>query len=344
MSALPPGVGYDKGIDLAVTQRGWWAPPYTSCMLAAYCMVLAKQGYTLPLDRAKTAYDGTNPKVVNFVLALHRATGRPLSSGTTLQDTITAVKALWAPVSDPKPVIHVGAVGRHGIIDLLDQGATIRVSGGPLSAFPRLWNLPAGYGNARHAFALEGTRLSPTTGIRQVFLVDPMYRPASGYRGQWVAWAQLYHLIDKDSSGAVIATWGLPNESLVAPPPPPPDGGDKEQTPTSPTSAGDIVPAMKTYQPGYTTTINTKSNIRVAPDTSAKILRTTASTEAWTIVGTVIGDTVNGNNHWLVRWSNGAWEYTHVTNGSVPQAPPSRKAVTDALASSENTTKILKGA
>lgn len=345
MAALPPGVKYaDNGIELAVTQRGWWTPPFTSCMLASYCMILAKQGYTLPLARAKDAYNGTSPQVVNMVLALHRATGRPLDSGTTLQDTINAVDKMWSSVSEKKPVIHVGAVGKAAVIDLLNKDAAIRISGGPLSAWPRAWNLPAGYGNARHALVLQGTRLSPTTGVRQVYLVDPMFRPATGYQGQWVNWDKLYSLIDKDASGAAVITWGLPDEMLTAPTPPPPDG-NHEQPPTPPPGTGDTsMPAIKTYQPGYTATINKGANVRVAPSTSAKVIRTTSAPEPWLLTGTVTGDVSNGSSDWLTRWSETgkAWEYTHASNASAPKAPPSQKTVTDALVSSMQTTAILR--
>ena len=350
MAALPPGVSYASAAsELAITQRGWWAPPYTSCMLASYSMILVKQGYQLPLKRGQHDYDGTTPKIENMVLALHKATGRPLSSGTTLQDTPNAVAALWSGKTEPKPIIHIGAVGKAAVIDLLaNKDATIRISGGPLSALPLSWNLPAGHGNARHAMVLEGTRLSPTTGQRQVFLVDPMFRPITGYRGQWVKWDTLYAWVDKDDSGAVICTWGLPGEMLQAPAPP--DGnGDHEMPPDPGGSGDDTMPALTAYQPGYTTTVAVGSNIRSGPSTKASKLRTTTAEEAWTITGTATGEQVSGSTDWLTRYNGGQWEYVHASLASAPNPPPSpaeveqmTKALTDGLVSSEQTTKILR--
>jgi len=110
------------------------------------------------------------------------------------------------------------------------------------------------------------------------------------------------------------------------------------------------MPAISVYQPGYTTTVETESNVRTGPSTSAKVIRKTAAPEAWVIVGQVAGETVNGEKSWTVRWNSG-WEYTHADNTSVPMPPPSAaelakldKAINDALVSSGRTTTILREA
>lgn len=106
-----------------------------------------------------------------------------------------------------------------------------------------------------------------------------------------------------------------------------------------PTLEAPAMPAIDSYLPGYTATVKATSNVRDAPSLTGAILRTATAAEAWTIVGTVKGDTDPdcGGNDWLVRWA-GRWEYTsrcNVTAG--PTAPAGDctaavKAATDPLA------------
>lgn len=90
------------------------------------------------------------------------------------------------------------------------------------------------------------------------------------------------------------------------------------------TSTEDDMPALISYQPGYTCTVKSGMRVRSAPTLSAPTLRVTSGTEAWTIAGSVKGDLdtdCNGDT-WVTRWNAGKWEYTSGCNLVAPPAPP----------------------
>jgi hypothetical protein len=200
---------------------------YTSCMLAGADMILERLGYDTPLLRDKDAYDGTNPKVHNLVYALHRATGRPLYSGTTLADTQTAIAQLFPNEDVP---IFYGTMTKTEITTTLYNLGIIRFSVRPLYDMPRAWNLPAGYhGNGHAIVANKRERICNGTddgwadagyhaghnNVRELHIVDPMLRPASGYTGQWVPKDKFLSFADKDTDGEYIVTWGFKSAALA---------------------------------------------------------------------------------------------------------------------------------
>lgn len=85
------------------------------------------------------------------------------------------------------------------------------------------------------------------------------------------------------------------------------------------------MPAISSYLPGHVAVVQVDdgANIRSEPKLSATLLRTVApdQSEHWTIVGWVKGDTYAGSDQWIVRWSNGKWEYTHKANVRSVTAP-----------------------
>lgn len=217
--SLPAGVKKAAaGALVPVTQRGWWAPPYTSCMLAGLAMLLEWAGYELPLRRAQNAYDGTDPKVANFVWLAHKMTGRPFSSGTNLQDSQTALFFLGFPDN----IIHFGTMTRREIREHLGPslGAQIRFSCRPLDdMYHDIGPLPAGDGtDGGHALNGVKTRWNKTKGYREVKVVDPMFRPWTDYDergGQWVPFDKFLEYADKDDDGEYIVTWSFKDAALV---------------------------------------------------------------------------------------------------------------------------------
>lgn len=111
-----------------------------------------------------------------------------------------------------------------------------------------------------------------------------------------------------------------------------------------PAPAGDDMPNLATYLPGYKITVKATSNIRSAPQiASSTVLRSVpaGAHEDWVIAGTVTGDVDpdSGSNVWYTRWANGKWEYTAKVNASSgPTAP-----ATDCTAAVAAATAPLEG-
>jgi hypothetical protein len=238
---LPAGVTRypDFGHKVPVTQRGWWTAydsinplhryadgsrHFTSCMLAAAVMILERIGYQTPLLRGQTDYAGTNPLVRNLVLALHLASGK-YPNGTTLQDTQNAIAKLFGDVDVP---VFYGTMSKAEIISTLYNFGIVRISVRPLTDMPRSWHLPAGYGGGGHALILNRRRTRTCygadgrtaftdhtghSGIREIWIVDPMLRPASGYVGQWVPLDKLLSYADT-YDGEYVVTWGFKSAAL----------------------------------------------------------------------------------------------------------------------------------
>lgn len=220
--SLPAGVRIaDQGRRQYVTQRGYFAPPYVSCMFAALCSLLEWAGYRLPLARN---VDNTPPE--NFVLTLHRASGarfengRP-ATGTSNAHTQTALKALL-----PAAPITFSAVTPAEFVQLLEQDYALRFTAN-CRDFCGL-DLPCGCGDIGHAYAAIGTRM--VDGIRGIFVFDPMGRPSS-FDGQWVRWSAIRAYLNRNADGRIIVTKALKNAAIPPPPPPePPQGETNVQT------------------------------------------------------------------------------------------------------------------
>lgn len=194
MAELPHGVVLaDEGRRQFVTQRGYWAPPFTSCMFAALAMLLEWSGYRVPVARRLA---NTPPE--NFVKRLHLASGRPLTTGSTIADTRTSLKALL-----PGTPIQFGTLSDQEFINELENGAAIRVSANLLDMPADLTNW-SGRGNSNHAYAVIGTRVE--NGVRQIYWLDPMGRPGAGYDGRWIAWDHVRRALKRDGANDLYVT------------------------------------------------------------------------------------------------------------------------------------------
>lgn len=238
--SLPAGVVQypDRGRRVPVTQRGWWTlmtmpdgtqeRHYTSCMFACADMILERIGYQTPLLRGEHDYDGTSPKVTNMVLALHKASGRPLYQGSTIADTQKAIAALFP--GDDVPIFY-GTMSKDDVRLCLYNNGIIRFSVRPLTAMPHIWHIPAGYKGSGHALVAnkrfrtcwgadgidsEGYDHINHAGVREMHIVDPMFRPSAepAYTGQWLPVDEFLSFADKDDTGEYIVTWGEKSAAL----------------------------------------------------------------------------------------------------------------------------------
>jgi hypothetical protein len=195
---LPAGVSLrpDSGGLQFITQRGYFAPPFTSCMFASLATVLEFMGLDLPVPRRESK---TPPE--NFVLTLHKASGAPLVRGTTTRESQKALRALFPYGTG----VHFGLASDAALLKLLEvNAARVMVSCGKLPRPLRRW---IGYGyEGGHAVALGGVQGT------KVFYMDPMGRPATGYRGEWVELADISEALFR-SGGKVIAAWGKKGEA-----------------------------------------------------------------------------------------------------------------------------------
>lgn len=230
--SLPAGFHLypDHGRRTLITQRGYWTlmrmpdgdleRHYTSCMLASLAMLLEKAGIDVPTLRGEDDYAGTDPRVVNAVLKLHRATGRPLYEGTTIQDSMVALHALFG--NDLDDVIHFGTMNEQEMRAVLYARGSIRISVRPLTDMPHIWRIPAGYNGSGHALVTDrparrcygqdgadsrGFDHSAHADLRELHIVDPMFRPSDeAYTGQWLPMDKLLSYADR-FDGEYVTTW-----------------------------------------------------------------------------------------------------------------------------------------
>ncbi|HUG48571.1 MAG TPA: hypothetical protein VMP67_09180 [Candidatus Limnocylindria bacterium] len=218
--SLPAGVSVGEGERLFVTQRGYFTPPFRSCMFAALCSILSWMGYRLPLARKE---DQTPPE--NFVLALHEASGAPLTRATSIRESRVALRALL-----PDAEVRSGRLTDEEFLEELRREAAIRVIATmrDLPGYLQNW---AGGGNVGHAFCVTGLRLCDGGAGRhedhrrvlEVFWMDPMGRPSAGYAGDWVPWQDVRpHLRRRD--GQIVVTLGYRDSALRETPMPSPRG------------------------------------------------------------------------------------------------------------------------
>jgi hypothetical protein len=205
-ASLPDGVSIEnEGTRQFVTQRGYYAKEkFASCMFAALCSVLAWMGYRLPLARKK---ENTPPE--NFVHALHLASGAPLNEGTNIRHTKRALKELL-----PDADLAYGHLSEEELIDALEKGAAIRVTA-RLQDLPGFLQKHAGR-KGLHAFSMIGTRIcnggegrhAGHQGEREVFWLDPMGRPSTGYDGDFVPWSDVREHLRR-RKGEIVITMGF---------------------------------------------------------------------------------------------------------------------------------------
>ena len=204
MSPLPKDTKLrpDGGANRVVTQRGYFVKKYcgghfVSCMFASLAGVLAKGGLDFPTPRAEV---NTPPE--NFVYTLHKASGAPLTSGSSTRDSQRAIRRLFPYGAGVK----FGRVSDAGLFSLLGAGNSVRIalSMGKVPIPLRRW---AGKGfTGGHAGYLTDVRSN--AGVTEVFWIDPMGKPwrPYRYRGEWEPWESFRTAVFR-SDGKIVVTW-----------------------------------------------------------------------------------------------------------------------------------------
>lgn len=209
---LPDGVSIEhEGQRLFVTQRGYFATDhFSSCMFAALCSILTWMGYRLPLARKEAS---TPPE--NFVHALHAASGAPLDQGTSIRHTRRALRKVL-----PGADLVYGHLSAEELLRELEKGAAIRVTARLSDLPPRLQRHAGSIGV--HAFCMIGTRIcnggegvhENHNDVREVFWMDPMGRPSTGYDGDFVPWGDVEpHLRRRE--GEIVISMGYKDAATL---------------------------------------------------------------------------------------------------------------------------------
>jgi hypothetical protein len=204
MNPLPKDtkVRADGGSFRRVSQRGYFVDKYASghfvsCMFASLAAVLARGGLDFPTPRFEA---DTPPE--NFVYTLHKASGAPLTSGSSMRHSQLAIRRLFPYGAGVK----FGRVTDAGLFQLLAEGNTVRIAL-TMGKVPRPLRRWAGYGFAGgHAGYLSDVR--EVNGVTEVYWFDPMGKPwrPYRYRGEWEPWESFRTAVFR-SDGKIIGTW-----------------------------------------------------------------------------------------------------------------------------------------
>ena len=215
-TSLPAGVtllpeGQAKYYSQRVT-----APPMVDCMFAALCTPLSFMGYGLP---------------PTFVGALRKASGVPLRDaagrpqGTTTAASRKALRHLL-----PDAPVRFGGLDDETMLARLKSGeVTVRLMVTNQKLPPRLRRFVGRDWVGLHAVALGGARRGAADGRWEVRWMDPAGRPAQGYDGEFVSYADIKEALKRTPSGKVCVTFGEKNAAPARRPPPPSNLSDEER-------------------------------------------------------------------------------------------------------------------
>jgi hypothetical protein len=185
------------GRKQTVTERGWFAPPFTACRFAVLAQIAVRMGYDVPLARQPEGVD-------NFVRDLQIAGDNTPQNGSTMRQGQKAVAALL-----PDAPYFFGTMTDAEVMDAVNRGATVgfAVDCGKL---PRYLKQYVGYAyNGGHYVAVDGVDGN------MVDYSDPMYRPAREAKPRRVNWADISPAVLRNSAGALIVSLGYQDEALL---------------------------------------------------------------------------------------------------------------------------------
>lgn len=249
-------------------------------------------------------HDGGLPDTLKYAERLRAASGEPPTGGSNAWDAQRGIKAV---LGLSVPVV----TGFAALWAALTPGRAAAIAGS-MGVFPDGHNL------RRHLPGFEGGHsvyVARLDSSDRVWWDDPLAAD-NGYSGQWVTKADLKRFVDGlPGGGHLVRTL----RSIAAP------------------TTEDPMEALTRYVPGYKAAVKATANVRSGPKFAATRLRAVGSAgETWTVIGTVKGDAEDGVDQWVVRWGNGRFEYTHMTNvpkGLVaPATTPTYPDVRPALA------------
>jgi hypothetical protein len=177
------------GVDVTVSERGWFAPPFTGCRFAVEAEIAAFVGYTgLPLMRRPKGVD-------NFVLALQQAGDKTPWNGSTLAQGQKALRVLL-----PDAPILFGTLSDDEIVAAVAKNAKVGFAV-RMSKMPHDLRRFCGYGyNGGHYMAFGPSGLS-----------DPMFKPAGQAHPLDVDYDEFKGAIERDAHGNPIVVVGFFN-------------------------------------------------------------------------------------------------------------------------------------
>jgi hypothetical protein len=191
MSAIGPG------IKQTVTERGWFAPPFTACRFAVIAQIALRMGYQVPLTRQPKNAD-------NFVRDLQLAGDNTPHNGSTMRQGQKAVRALL-----PGAPFLFGTMSDAEMFAAVQKGATVGFAV-DCSKLPRYLKNFVGYGyKGDHYMAIDGT-----DGVN-VDLSDPMYRPAGQAKPRSVPFGDIEDAVLRDKAGDMIVTLGYQDAAYL---------------------------------------------------------------------------------------------------------------------------------
>lgn len=180
----------EQGHKQTITERGWFAPPFTACRFAVHAQQAIRAGYDVPLARTPNGAD-------NIVRILQLAGDNTPGNGSTMRQGQKAVREVFG---DDAPFLF-GTLDDAELFDAVRKGATVgfAVRCGRL---PRYLKNFVGYGyTGGHYMAIDAVYDDGT-----VDLSDPMYRPARQAKPRRVPWSDLQAAIVRDNVGHAIVS------------------------------------------------------------------------------------------------------------------------------------------
>jgi hypothetical protein len=187
-------IAVGPGVKQTVTERGYFAPPFTACRFAVIAQILLRMGYQVPLER--------KPGADNFVLDLQLAGDNTPKNGSSMRQGQKAVAALL-----PDAPVLFGTITDTEMFDAVGHGATVGFAVN-MGKMPRELKNFCGYGfNGGHYMAVDAA-YGGVDGF-DVDLNDPMYRPAKNAQPRRVAWNDIKDAIVRDGAGNLIVTLGF---------------------------------------------------------------------------------------------------------------------------------------
>ena len=195
------------------SERGY-GKPFVNCLLAAVCMVLRWMGYDLPSDYSKTMRTATGIPVVD------PKTKAPL--GLNFRNARQALRRLL-----PKAVLTFGTLDDTALLRMLPRPGHRNRHSAVVAVLVDCQKLPRHYRRlvgvdfvGLHGVALGAVYYTNEFGSLlvspDVLLLDPMGRPAHGYRGERIGWDALSPaLIRNRKTRQIRAIYGRRNTAVV---------------------------------------------------------------------------------------------------------------------------------
>lgn len=186
------------GRKQTITERGWYAPPYTACRFAVIAQIAVRMGYELPLERYPEG-------VENAVYDLQLAGDRTPHNGSTMAQGQKAIRALL-----PGAPFFFGVLSDTEMFEAVGRGATVGFAA-DCGNLPRYLKNFIGQGyDGGHYLAIDGVYEDGT-----VDLSDPMYRPARAAKPRRIPWVDIKDAILRNAAGAIYVTFGYADEAYL---------------------------------------------------------------------------------------------------------------------------------